>query len=135
MVDLVAIAKATACAAATFAVLDSLWLGLLMSSFYRTQLAPIARLANGGFAPLWTPALLVYLLLSLGTAVFVVPRASSPLAALAFGALFGLVSFGVYDLTNYATLAAWPRVVVLVDMAWGAFACGVAAAVTYTVVR
>ena len=99
------------------------------------KLAPIARLANGAFAPLWTPALLVYLLLSLGTAVFVVPRASSALAALAFGAIFGLVSFGVYDLTNYATLAAWPRVVVLVDMAWGAFACGVAAAVTYTVVR
>ena len=127
--------KGTLTAAITFAVLDGIWLGLLMSSFYKRQLAPIARLSNGSFDPLWTPALLVYALLSVGVAVFVVPRAGTAVAALAFGALFGLVSFGVYDLTNYATLAAWPIAVVLVDMAWGAFACGTAAAVTFTVVR
>lgn len=127
--------KGTLVAALTFAVLDGIWLGLLMTSFYRTQLAPIARLANGNFAPLWTPALLVYVLLSVGVAVFVVPRAVSLATAIAFGGLFGLIAFGVYDLTNYATLAAWPLAVVLVDMAWGAFACGTAAAVTFTVVR
>lgn len=127
--------KGTAVAALTFAILDGVWLGLLMSSFYKTQLAPIARLSNGNFDPLWTPALLVYVLLSIGVAVLVVPRATTALAALGFGALFGLVSFGVYDLTNYATLTAFPLVVVVVDMAWGAFACGVAAAVSYSVVR
>lgn len=127
--------KGTLTAAITFAILDGIWLGLLMSSFYRTQLAPIARLSNGAFDPLWTPALLVYVLLSVGVAVFVVPRAASVVTAIAFGAMFGLISFGVYDLTNYATLAAWPLAVVLVDMAWGAFACGTAAAVTFSVVR
>ena len=41
-----------------------------------------------------------------------------PLAA-AFGALFGLVVYGVYDFTNYSTLRQWPLVLALADTAWG----------------
>lgn len=111
-----------------FLVLDGLWLGLVMKDFYRTQLASIGRFADGGFAPLWGPALLVYLLLAAGIAVFVVPRASSGL-----GALFGLVVYGVYDLTNYATLAQWPAVVTLADIAWGSFACAAVATIVFAV--
>lgn len=122
-------------AALTFGVLDVIWLGFLMASFYRNQLAGIARLEDGHVSPMWTPALLVYALLSLGIVVFVVPRADTAGEALAFGALFGLIAFGVYDLTNYATLTAWPLVVTVVDLAWGAVACGTAAVVTFTVVR
>jgi uncharacterized membrane protein len=33
-------------------VLDGLWLGVLMKDFYRRSLAPIARMANGGFEPI-----------------------------------------------------------------------------------
>ena len=36
--------------AAAFMVLDGVWLGLLMKHFYRDQLAPIVRLADGGIA-------------------------------------------------------------------------------------
>jgi uncharacterized membrane protein len=36
------------------------------------------------------------------------------------GALFGLVAYATYDLTNLATLAGWPASVTLVDLAWGA---------------
>ena len=61
----------------TFMLLDGLWLGLLMTGFYRTHLAPIARMSNGGFAPDWSAALAVYLCLGTGIAVFVVPRAGT----------------------------------------------------------
>ena len=44
----------------TFMLLDGLWLGLLMTGFYRERLAPIARMADGGLAPNWYAALAVY---------------------------------------------------------------------------
>jgi uncharacterized membrane protein len=40
--------------------------------------------------------------------------------ALGMGALFGLITYATYDLTNLATLKDWPVKVVVVDMAWGA---------------
>jgi uncharacterized membrane protein len=106
-----------------FIVIDALWLGFVMKDFYRTQLMPIGRMVDGGFAPVWSVALLVYVLLGLGVAVFVVPRANGVGQAAALGALFGIVVYGVYDLTNYSTLAQWPAVVTVADIAWGTFAC------------
>jgi uncharacterized membrane protein len=35
------------------------------------------------------------------------------------GALFGLVAYGTYDLSNLATLKGWSIEVTLVDMVWG----------------
>jgi uncharacterized membrane protein len=40
-----------------------------------------------------------------------------------FGALYGLVVYGTYDLTNYSLVKDWPLTITLVDMAWGTFAC------------
>ena len=113
-----------------FMILDGLWLGVVMKSFYRDRLAPIARMAEGGLAPNWPAAFLVYVALAIGIVAFVMPRAADTASAAATGALFGLVVYGVYDLTNFATLAQYPLAVAMVDMAWGAAAsaiCAVAA--------
>src|SRR3954470_10526153 len=115
--------------AVAFMVLDGVWLGVLMTDFYRRQLAPIVRLADGRIAPHWPAALVVYVLLGTGIALFVVPRAPTvPLAAM-YGALFGLVVYGVYDFTNYSTLRQWPFALTVADVAWGAAASGVGAVV------
>jgi len=119
----------------TFMVLDGIWLGLLMNNFYREHLAPIARLADGGFAPNWPAALLVWGLLGTGIALFVIPRASTVSEAAAYGAMFGFVVYGVYDFTNYSILRQWPFVVTLADVAWGTAASAAAAAVVRMVVR
>jgi uncharacterized membrane protein len=34
-------------------------------------------------------------------------------------ALFGLVTYATYDLTNFATVKNWPLLVTVVDLAWG----------------
>ena len=102
-----------------FIVLDGIWLGLLMKNFYRDELSSIARIENGGFAPVWPAAFLVYVLLAVGVAIFVVPGASGPGSAGARGALLGLVIYGVYDLTSYSTLARYPLTVAIVDICWG----------------
>ena len=127
--------KFAALGAVVFMALDAVWLGLLMKSFYREQLAPIVRLRDGGIAPDWPAALVVYALLGSGIALFVIPRASTASAAAAYGALFGLVVYGVYDFTNFSTLRQWPFALTLVDMAWGAMASAACAAVVRSAVR
>jgi uncharacterized membrane protein len=34
-------------------------------------------------------------------------------------ALFGLITYATYDLTNLATLKDWPLLVTVIDMIWG----------------
>ena len=121
--------------AVTFMVLDGIWLGMLMKSFYRDQLAPIVRLADGGIAPNWASAFVVYVLLGTGIALFVIPRASTIWSAAGYGAMLGLVVYGVYDFTNYSTLRQWPFVLVLVDVAWGIVASAACAAVVRIAAR
>ena len=112
-------------ALATIVALDAVWLGLLMRRFYSTRFAPIARMSGGSMAPVWPAAAAVYVLLAAGIVAFAVPRAEGSVSAAAVsGALFGLVTYGVYDLTNHATLARWSTAVTIVDIAWGATLCG-----------
>src|SRR6476646_8978634 len=127
--------KLAAVGAVAFMVLDGVWLGLVMKNFYREQLAPIVRLANGGIAPNWPAALIVYVLLGAGIAVFVIPRAPTLASAAAFGGLLGLVVYGVYDFTNFSTLRQWPFALTLADTAWGALASATAASVVRFVAR
>lgn len=114
-----------------FIVLDGAWLGVVMGGFYRTALGPIARTsADGSLAPLWSVVLPVYVLLALGEVWFVAPRAAgtSMAGAMAWGAAFGLVVYGVYDLTNWSTLKDYTATLALVDIAWGMVACAVVSA-------
>ncbi len=124
-----------AAAGAAFVVLDGLWLGVLMRGFYRDQLGPLARMSGGSLAPLWWAAAVVYVLLALGIVGLVASRATSPASAAGWGALFGLVVYGVYDMTNMATLRGWPLQVALVDMVWGTAACAAAGWFTVVVSR
>ena len=121
--------------AVAFMVLDGVWLGLLMKNFYRDQLAPIVRLSDGGIAPNWPAAFVVYALLGTGIALFVIPRAATVSLAATYGALLGLVVYGVYDFTNYSTLRQWPLVLALADVAWGVVACAAAAMVVRIAAR
>ena len=127
--------KLAAIGAVAFMVLDGVWLGLLMRNFYRDQLAPIVRLSDGGIAPNWPAAFVVYILLGTGIALFVIPQASTVSSAAVFGALFGLVVYGVYDFTNYSTLRQWPFVLTLADVAWGSLASAAAAVAVRIVAR
>ena len=108
----------------SFGLLDGLWLGVLMGGFYKTQLGLIARMSGDKLAPLWGPALFVYILLSFGIVAFVVPRNYAD-ASIVRGALFGVVVYGVYDLTNLATLRGWPVALTMIDIAWGATASAI----------
>ena len=114
------------------AVVDGIWLGAVARTFYRRHLGFLMA-----ERPNWTAAVAFYLLYVLGVTVFAVlpgVDASSVGEAAWRGALFGLVAYATYDLTNAATLGGWPNIVTLVDMAWGTvLTAAVASAATLVV--
>lgn len=118
-------------------LIDYVWLGKLMGPFYIRELGALARSSGQAFAPVVWAAVLVYLLIPLGVVVFVLPLLPPQgflLPAIGYGALFGLVLYGVFDMTNYALLANYSLKMALVDIGWGCFlnsAATVAAAVIY----
>jgi uncharacterized membrane protein len=108
-----------------FAALDFVWLSVLMGDFYKAHLGTLARRSGPDFDPVWWAALLVYVVLVIGLVSFVLPKATTGASAAGWGALFGLVAYGTYDLTCQAVIRDWPVAMTAVDMAWGASICAV----------
>ena len=112
--------------------LDALWLGSRFS-YYQNLFADIQK------SPLtirFLPALAVYILIALAIWYFVFQVASesiakNPAKAFVVGATLGFSMYGLYDLTNYATLRGYTLQMTLTDMAWGTFLCSVTAAIGY----
>jgi uncharacterized membrane protein len=100
-----------------FLILDAIWLGLIARRLYQAQIGFImAR------RPKWAAAGAFYLLFVVGLVVFCVSpgvREGSLGQAAWRAALFGLVTYATYDLTNLATLEGWPILVTAIDLAWG----------------
>ncbi len=97
--------------------IDMVWLGLVAKNFYKSQIGFLMKSDLN-----WTAAVSFYVLFIVGLVLFVIMPAiekGSWSHALMFGALFGLVAYAAYDLTNLATLKDWPLLVTFVDMAWG----------------
>jgi uncharacterized membrane protein len=117
-------------------LLDGLWLGLIAKRFYIAEYGSMLRLdSNNAMAPLLSAAVVVYIALIAGILLFVIPKAGgNALAALGWGALFGIIVYAVYDFTNLSVMANWPLKVTFIDTLWGGFLCGVTSyvAVTFT---
>lgn len=100
-----------------FLVIDSIWLIFVAPKFYKTHIGFL--MAD---KPNLIAALIFYLLFIVGLVIFVVQpglASQSLLNILAMGALFGLVCYATYDLTNLATVKNWPVIVTIVDLIWG----------------
>jgi uncharacterized membrane protein len=111
-----------------FLAIDLTWLGVLMAKFYKAELGPLARRSGEAMAPVWWAAFLVYILIPLGIVLFVLPRVSPEhraASALGWGFLYGVILYGVYDLTNYSLIDRWPWRMTLVDISWGGFICAI----------
>jgi uncharacterized membrane protein len=108
---------------AIFFLIDLAWLGLVAKNFYRRHLGEMLSPKVN-----WAAAVLFYLLFIAGLLLFVIAPAveqGGALQALWRGAVFGLIAYATYDLTNLATLRNWPLLVTAVDLAWGAVLGGV----------
>lgn len=119
-----------AVALVVFLALDAVWLFTMSDRLYRPA---IGHLMREGFDV--RAAALFYVLYITGMMSFVILPALNPRQALLRGALFGLIAYATYDLTNQATLRDWPWVVTMADLAWGAFVTGMSCTAAYMAVR
>ena len=100
-----------------FVCIDAIWLGLIAPKFYRTHLSHLLS-----DKPNFKAAAIFYLLYILGLGYLAIwPAITDAKLGFAFlnGAVFGLVAYATYDLTNLATLKQWPIKVTIVDLIWG----------------
>ena len=114
-----------------FFVIDMVWLVLVAKKFYQEQIGFLMRPDINWFA-----AIIFYLLFIAGLIVFVISPAvekHSWVHALLFGALFGLITYATYDLTNLATLKDWPLLVTVVDLIWGSVLASAISVITYLI--
>ena len=107
-------------------VLDMIWIAGIAQSLYDHHLGMLLRKSGEQMTPIWWAALLVYLCIGLGIILLIVPKAQgSYVMALLWGALFGIVTYGLYDFTNYSIINHWPLKITLIDFLWGTFLCSI----------
>lgn len=111
---------------------DALWLGFMVPRFFRPKLSTLFTIDMQ-----YAPAALFYLLFATGLTVFVIAPAVTGGYGIGkiflLGALFGLVAYGTYDLTNHATIAGWPLMLTVTDMLWGSIMTGVSSVIVRTI--
>jgi uncharacterized membrane protein len=101
----------------SFLAIDMVWLGFVARGFYKQHLGYLLS-----EKPNWSAAIVFYLLFIVGLVVFVVVPAldaNSWRKLVVLAALFGLITYATYDLTNMATVKNWPAIVTVVDLLWG----------------
>ncbi len=125
--------KLYAIALPVFFIIDMLWLGLIAKNFYQKQIGFLMT-PNVN----WAAAIIFYLLFIVGLVVFVIEPAlklQSWNHAVLYGALFGLITYATYDLTNLATVANWPLLVTIVDLIWGTVLATCVSTVSFFIAR
>jgi uncharacterized membrane protein len=116
-----------------FFAIDMLWLGLLAKNIYQKYLGSfLSDKVN------WPAAIIFYLIFIAGIFIFVINPSvekQSVTRAIALGAVFGLICYATYNLTNYATMKGFPLNIVFIDLAWGAVLTAVVSLAGYYIVK
>ena len=119
--DLSQIASITA----VILVADAVWLTSTSASTRQM----IAAIQGKPLTIRWIPAAAVYALMIAALWFFAVRPAADWLEAGGRGAALGFAMYGLYDLTNYATLEKYTLKFALTDIAWGTLLFGTAATI------
>ena len=104
-----------------FIILDLFWFSWSVERIYKPTFSAIQgspldlRIAGG---------LVAWFLLAVGIKYFVLTDGDTSISTFYRGALLGLVIYGVYNGTNYATFTKYPIETCIYDTLWGTFAVG-----------
>ena len=111
-----------------FLIIDFFWLSIAVKHIYKPSLGPFLL-----DKPILSAAFVFYILYIVGL-TFLVLRPNidnfQVFESLWMGALFGLVAYGTYDLTNLATIKGWSLKVTIIDLLWGGILTGTVSALT-----
>ncbi|MDC0596381.1 DUF2177 family protein [Candidatus Pseudothioglobus singularis] len=108
-----------------FFIIDVFWIYFVATPMYKQEVSSLMELKI-------PPALLFYVIFLLGLIFFVVnPNQDNTLLnVFLIGAFFGLVTYGTYDLTVYASMNIFSLKLVVADILWGMFLSGAVATLT-----
>ncbi len=108
-----------------FFIIDVFWIYFVATPMYKQEVASLMELKI-------PPALIFYIIFLLGLIFFVInPNQDNSLFnVFLIGAFFGLVTYGTYDLTVYASMNIFSLKLVIADILWGMFLSGSVAALT-----
>jgi len=108
-----------------FFIIDVFWIYFVATPMYKQEVSSLMELKI-------PPALLFYVVFLLGLIFFVVnPNQDNTLLnVFLIGAFFGLVTYGTYDLTVYASMNIFSLKLVVADILWGMFLSGAVATLT-----
>jgi uncharacterized membrane protein len=116
-----------------FMAIDLIWLGFIAKNLYSKYLGYIMTDKVN-----WGAALLFYVLFIIGLLFFVISPAlvkNSWTFALGAGALYGLLTYATYDLTNLATLKDWPITITVIDMIWGTTLAALTSIISFSIIQ
>lgn len=100
-----------------FFAIDFVWLTTATSRIYQPYLGDL--LSPKPNLPVAAAFYLFYVVGILALAVIPGLKEGALVGALWRGALFGLLAYATYDLTNLATIQGWPWQISVIDMIWG----------------
>lgn len=108
-----------------FFIIDVFWIYFVATPMYKQEVGALMELKV-------PPALIFYVIFLLGLIFFVInPNQNNTLInVFLIGAFFGLVTYGTYDLTVYASMNIFSLKLVIADILWGMFLSGAVAALT-----
>jgi len=109
-----------------FLIIDVIWLSITVKSLYRPALGGLLN-----DKPVMWAAVLFYIIYTVSLAIIILQPAianDSIFQALWTGIIFGVVTYGTYNLTNMATIKDWSTTIVFVDMFWGGCLTGFSSA-------
>ena len=117
--------KTFAIALIFFCIIDFAWINYVVMPLYKHELGGLIELKI-------IPAVLFYVIFLLGLIFFVINpnQGSSLLNIFIIGAFYGLVTYGTYDLTVYASLNIFNLKIVITDILWGMVLSGLVASLT-----
>ncbi|MCD4714242.1 MAG: DUF2177 family protein [Clostridiales bacterium] len=116
-----------------FMAIDLVWLGFIAKNLYSKYLGYIMTDKVN-----WGAAILFYVLFIIGLLFFVISPAldkNSWTYALGAGALYGLLTYATYDLTNLATLKDWPIAITVIDMIWGTTLASLTSIISFSILQ
>lgn len=111
-----------------FLAIDSIWIFGIAMSLLKNNAAHLSNPTSLNEDPLKILfALITYLLIVGGILYFISLNFVRSKSAWKSGTIYGVILYGVYELTNFVALDRWPYILVILDIIWGGFICGLTA--------
>lgn len=99
-------------------LIDLIWLYLIKDKYAQQ----IVKIQNQEVVVNYNSALFVYVLLAIGLYYLSINK-TDIMTKVKLSALFGLITYGVYDFTNGAIFKEWDFKLAIMDTIWGSILC------------